>query len=138
MSIEPSSDINQILKVQSAWLACEQDGHPESVLQFCTENVMWLVPELGALQGKNAVQKWLSEQEVPRIDDISLTDVQIQVDGPRAIKTANFSTAVRTDKGETEVFRGTHLWAMRKSAPDGKWLVTHLSWACTSQTPETD
>lgn len=130
MSIEASADIDQILEVQSAWLACEQDGRPESVLQFCTENVLWMVPELGALQGKSAVQKWLSEQDMPRIDDISLSDVQVHVDGTQAIKTANFSTNVRTDGGEKEVIRGAHLWAMRKSAPNGKWLVTHLSWVC--------
>lgn len=135
MSIEPSADINRILEVQLAWLAFERDGDPESVLQFCTENVLWLVPELGVLQGKSAVQKWLSEQDVPRIEDISLTDVQVQVDGAQAIKTANFSTAIRTDGGETEVFRGTHLWVMRKSAPNGRWLVTHFSWVCTSSIP---
>lgn len=132
MSTDASYEINQILEVQSAWLSCEQTGHPETVLQYCTADVLWLVPELGALQGKSAVQKWLAEQAAPRIDDISLSDVQVHVDGTRAIKTANFSTAVRMDRGKTEVFRGTHLWAMHKLAPNGKWFVTHLSWVCNS------
>lgn len=134
MSVERSFEINRILEVQSAWLMCEQNGPSEAVLQYCTDDVLWLVPELGALQGKSAVQKWLSEQGEPEIDEISLTDVQVHVDGVRAIKTANFSTAVRTDGDELAVVRGTHLWAMHKSAPNGHWLVTHVSWVCCPDT----
>lgn len=131
MSIEAISETDQILRVQADWITHEQNGHQDAVLEYCSDDVVWLVPELGAVYGKDAIRQWLSEQEGPPIGSIELSEVRIEVSGLHAVKTANFETTILADNGTVETFiSGTHLWVLRKSMPERRWQVTHLSWVC--------
>lgn len=48
MSIEAASETDQILRVQADWITHEQNGHQDAVLHYCSDDVVWLVPELAA------------------------------------------------------------------------------------------
>lgn len=119
-------DGQQIKDLHDRWVACELAGDVQGLLQLCTDDVQWLVPDRGLLIGKAAARALLAEPGA-QLRAIETADVRIRGGGSFAYKTSNYSTRYTVaDGSEVRVNRGTHLWILRKT--DGEWQVALVTW----------
>lgn len=120
------SDKDDILAIHRKWIALEESGHPDGVLEFCSEDVAWLVPDFGPVRGKAAVRNWLKDQPHSPIERIETSNLVIEVSGDLAVKRTDFVTRFASDD-EYDVIRGTHVWTLRRI--EDRWQVTAVAWS---------
>ncbi len=126
MSELSNRDLQEIRDLHDRWIARELEGDALGVLQLCTDDVQWLVPNSGLLVGKEAARELLAEPDV-QIREIQTADIRIRGSGSFAYKTSAYSTRyVAAVSSEVTVTRGTHLWILRKT--DGEWQVALVTW----------
>jgi len=126
-------DESEILRVHHEWIGLEKSGKEEEVLNFCSKDVVWLVPGLGALQGGEAVHSYLISQPATVIVSIDTSDVAVEVSNELAVKRANFCTTFMDGATEAKV-TGTHIWTLRKDRQAGQWQVTSVTWVIDAET----
>lgn len=128
LTLSPS-DINAIQQIHQQWMDLEKQGKGLDVLQFCTDDVRWLVPNSEILVGKAAARSLLDNPET-EIIEISTHTIEMVGNDSMAYKTSRFTTRFTTDGGATEqVVSGTHLWILHKQT-DGQWRVALVTWQC--------
>ena len=128
------SDTQTIRDLHDRWISLELSGHPEAVLALCSDDVCWLVPGRGAVVGKHQVQSFLRQNDSMAPAAIEISGLEIEISGTIAVKKANFkTTVVRQGAGLPEQYQGAHIWTLRKSGHDDKWLVTSVSWVVSEQ-----
>ncbi len=121
-----NEDLREIRYLHDQWIAKEMEGEPLCVLDLCTDDVQWLVPESGLLVGKASALEILTEPGV-EIRAIETADVQIRGSGAFAYKTCTYCTRYTSaGSAEVKVTTGTHLWILRKT--DGVWRVALVTW----------
>lgn len=122
-------DRDSIHEIHRQWLAFERAGRTDSVLDLCSDDVIWLVPGIGALRGRAAVAEWLRHQPPFIIDSLDISGLLLEISGDLAVKTADFQTTLRsTADAESRTVSGTHLWTLRKQS-DGSWRVIGVCWS---------
>ena len=134
MSDFPEQDVRAIQEIHNRWLHEERTGNPAGVLQWCTEDVKWILPDSPVLAGKEAIRKWLESNEV-EIKSLEVTNLQIHGSGSVAYKIGDYSTSY-VDPHSSEIYRasGTHLWVLHKSSDD-EWQVAVVA-ANSTEEPE--
>ncbi len=126
MSELSNRDLQEIRVLHDRWIARELEGDALGVLQLCTDDVQWLVPNSGFLVSKEAATELLAEPGV-EIREIQTADIRIRGSGSFAYKTSTYSTRyAAAGSSEVRVMRGTHLWILRKT--DGEWRVALVTW----------
>jgi ketosteroid isomerase-like protein len=104
------------------------------LLDFCTDDVVWIPPNAPAVAGKEAIRQWLFAGDVG-IRDVRIANVRIDGDGSVAFLTSNYLTECVTGLStSTAEAVGTHLWVLRKLA-DGEWKVAIVTWSLWEQRP---
>jgi ketosteroid isomerase-like protein len=122
-------DVRVIRCLHDQWIAKEAGGDTVGVLDLCTDDVQWLVPEAGLLVGKAAARDLLTQPGV-EIREIETADVQIRGSGIFAFKTSAYRTHYASgSESDGSVMTGTHLWILRKA--DGEWRVVFVTWQPT-------
>lgn len=127
------NDESEILRIHREWIGFEESGKEEGILKFCSRDVVWLVPDLGELQGVEAARSYLFAQPETFIVSIDTFDVTVEISNELAVKRARFRSTFMDDVTETKV-RGAHIWTLRKDRQAGQWQVTSVAWAIDSDT----
>jgi len=122
------NDKSEILKIHDQWIALEKAGKEKDVLELCSQDVVWLVPGLGMLQGVEEIHSFLISQPETIVVSIDTFNVAIEISTDLAVKRANFCTTFMDSESEVRV-RGAHLWTLRKDLETGEWQVTSVAWA---------
>jgi uncharacterized protein (TIGR02246 family) len=130
-----SNDVRAIEEVHRRWMEAELAGDSLAVLRLCTDDIVWIPPDIPLLEGKEAISIWLKSTEEVQIKRLEVTDLGIAGNQTWAYKTGNYSTAY-TASGSSEVreAKGTHLWILKKSA-SGTWLVAIVTWSVYNLPP---
>jgi uncharacterized protein (TIGR02246 family) len=119
-------DIHAIRALHDEWIAAELRGDIAAVLELCTEDVRWLVPNGAPVEGKSAAASLLGSG-THRIEYIQVTDLRIDGSGTTAYKTGRFETRYSAPgTREPEIVCGTHLWVLRKDS--SAWKVALVTW----------
>jgi uncharacterized protein (TIGR02246 family) len=126
------ADLQAIRRLEQRWLAEELAGNASAVLEFCTDDVVWMPPSERTLRGKAAVRAWLAGPP-PRIEDLQLSNVRIEGDGSVACKVADYQARYVPDGSSDPVTSaGSHVWVLRRGA-DSTWRVALLAWTFFQQ-----
>lgn len=120
-------DKGAILRIHDEWIELEASGKAEGILGLCSQDVVWLVPGLGALQGIEEVRDFLIGQPETVIVSIDTFNVAVEVSDELAVKSARFSTTFM-DGGASVTVTGMHIWTLRKDSQTGHWRVTSVAW----------
>ncbi|GAB4380954.1 MAG: hypothetical protein Kow00121_38340 [Elainellaceae cyanobacterium] len=120
-------DINAIKQLHHQWIEAEKQGRGLDVLQYCTDDVRWIMPNSEVLIGKDAARPMLNDPET-KIIEILTEDVEIFGSDRVASKTSRYTTRF-TGSGSTavKVASGIHLWILHKQN-DGQWQVALVTW----------
>ncbi|MGG6242069.1 YybH family protein [Nodosilinea sp. AN01ver1] len=122
----PTDDLDAIGHIHRRWIELELAGNGLEVLQFCTDDVRWLVPNAEMIVGKDAACSLL-ESDV-QIVELTTEQVEITGHGRLAYKTSRYTTRfVSPESGEILAASGTHLWILHKQ-PDAQWKVALVTW----------
>jgi uncharacterized protein (TIGR02246 family) len=122
------ADLQAIRSLEQRWLAEELAGNASAVLEFCSDDVVWMPPTERALHGKAAVQAWLLGPAA-RIEHLDLCNVRIDGDGSVAFKSADYQTRYVPAGSTHPVTRaGSHVWVLRRRA-DSTWRVALVAWS---------
>lgn len=121
------NDENEILRIHENWIGFEKSGNEQGVLKLCTEDVVWLVPGMGMLQGVDEVRSFLNGQPGATIVSIDTFDIAVEVADKLAVKRANFCTRFVENGVELSV-TGTHIWTLRKDSQTACWRVASVAW----------
>ena len=120
-------DIEAIEQIHQLWIETDLHGDRLDLLQFCTEDVKWMIPCSPVLVGKEAVKPFLLDKSVKNLDT-KTEKIEIRGSGKVAYKTSNFATRFVVDGTEQEQFAtGTHLWILHKN-DSGMWQVALVTW----------
>ncbi len=123
-----SDDVSKIKDVHRRWIAEEISGNSLGVLQFCTEDVMWMPPDAHVLRGKETITRWLTGPTV-EITSLDAFNLEIHASGGIAYKSCDYRTSyLDAAEQKVRVMRGTHLWVMRRIEGDA-WQVAVVAWS---------
>lgn len=126
MILLPQEDIDAIWHIHHRWIELETAGNGLAVLQFCTDDVRWLVPNAEMIVGKDAARPLLESN----IQIVELTTEQVEIigHGSLAYKTSRYTTRfISPESGKILTASGTHLWILHKQ-PDAQWKVALVTW----------
>ena len=128
MSQLSTDDVREIKDIHRRWIAEEISGNNVGVLQFCTEDVMWMPPDARGLRGKETIARWLAGPTVD-IRSLDVFNLEIHGSGGIAYKSCDYRTSYSVAaEQKVRVMRGTHLWVMRKIEGDA-WRVAVVAWS---------
>lgn len=116
-----------ILRLHDEWVALESSGQEKGVLELCDNDVVWLVPGLGMLEGVEEVGAFLNGQPRTTLLSIDTFGIEVEVSGALAVKRARFCTTF-LDEGAERRIKGAHLWTLRKDTAANQWRVTTVAW----------
>ncbi|MGE3703406.1 MAG: hypothetical protein AB7G08_32430 [Hyphomicrobiaceae bacterium] len=122
------NDKSEILRIHDQWISLEKSGREKNVLGLCSQDVVWLVPGLGMLQGVEEIHSFLIGQAETVIASIDTFNVTVEVSSELAIKRAKFCTTFMDNGSELRI-SGAHIWTLRKSRETRQWQVTSVAWA---------
>jgi ketosteroid isomerase-like protein len=117
-------DYQRILELHHTWIEAELRGDIDSILRMCSEEIRFFPPNSKSVEGKSAISTLL-QNELQLIEKIETFNVEIDISGNLAYKTASFITHVKS-----ETYEGNHLWILRRQ--DYDWLVTIVAWSLIS------
>jgi len=100
------NDKSEILRIHDQWISLEKSGKAKDVLGLCGQDVVWLVPGLGMLQGVEEIHSFLRKQPETAISTIDTFNVAVEVSNELAVKRANFCTTFMNKGSELRGRRG--------------------------------
>lgn len=124
MTALSDQDLYNIKDLHRRWIAKELEGDEPAVVDLCTADVKWLVPDAPPIVGKDEIAKYLATHHV-KIETIDVSDPAIEGSGTIAYLTSNYR-ACFVSEGLLEEAKGTHLWVLRKE--DNEWRVAVVTW----------
>ncbi len=128
MSRLSSDDVREINDIHSRWIAEEISGNSLGVLQFCSEDVLWMPPDAHRLRGKETITRWFAGPTV-EIRSLDVFNLEIHGSGGIAYKSCDYCTSYSVaGEQKVRVMKGTHLWVMQKIEGDA-WRVAVVSWS---------
>lgn len=123
----PEKEIEAIQQIHQKWIEAEKQGRSLDVLQYCTDDVRWMVPNSEVLIGKDAACSLLDDKDI-EIINIATDQIQINGSGKVAYKTSKYTTQFRVrGTDEIQVISGTHLWILHKQE-NRQWQVALVTW----------
>ncbi|MEW6494933.1 MAG: nuclear transport factor 2 family protein [Cyanobacteriota bacterium] len=123
----PKEDVEAIKPIHQKWIEAEKQGRSLDVLQYCTDDVRWMVPNSEVLIGKETARSLLDDEEI-EIVNISTEGVEIRGSSEVAYKTSRYTTQFRMKGIDTiQVSSGTHLWILHKQE-NRQWQVALVTW----------
>jgi uncharacterized protein (TIGR02246 family) len=125
-------DVEAIEQIHRGWIEAEQSGNALGLLDFCTDDVRWMIPGSEVLVGKEAARSLLVHPGT-RIVDIQTEDVEVCGSGDIAYKTSKYTTRFVAGGNTEQVARGSHLWILRKQDNE-EWKVALVTWQPSSGT----
>lgn len=123
----PEADVEAIERIHQKWIEAEKQGRSLDALQYCSDDIQWMVPNSEVLIGKEAAHSLLDGTEI-EIIDIATKEVKIKGSSEIAYKTSRYTTKFRVkDTDEIQVISGTHLWILHKQE-NRQWQVALVTW----------
>jgi ketosteroid isomerase-like protein len=120
-------DISEIEKIHHLWINAEVQGNSLDILNFCSDNVRWMIPNSEILIGKEAARPLLVTSNI-KILEIHTDKLEIQGSQTFAYKTSRFKTRlIVLEARQEQVITGNHLWILQKSKSE-EWKVTFVTW----------
>ena len=111
-------DHDAILAIHDRWIADEIAGNGLAVLQYCSDDVRWLVPGGREVVGKDAARQLLMPAGIT-IHSIATSDVRVEGSGGLAYKTAAYETRYMVEaSGETGADEGDSADLAEAAAPE--------------------
>ena len=127
----PYEDVEAIKQIHRRWIEAERSGNALGLLDFCTDDVRWMVPDSDVLVGKDAARPLLVHNG-REIVDIQTEDVEVCGSGDIAYKTSKYTTRFVAGATDSEqVARGSHLWILHKQDNE-EWKVALVTWQPSS------
>jgi uncharacterized protein (TIGR02246 family) len=125
-------DADAIELLHRRWIAAEQSGNGLDVLELCTDDVRWMVPNSEVLVGKEAAKSMLADTSI-KILAIETEDIEIRGSGFVAYKTSKYRTRFFIEgTQEEQIAQGAHLWILHKMKNE-EWKVALVTWQSSSQ-----
>lgn len=113
--------------IHQTWIDAEQRGDVEVMLALCSDDIRFFPPDLPARQGKNAIRELL-QTPVDSVKEINISNIQIEISGSLAYKTASFVThSKKSPELQTTTIQGNHLWVLRREST--QWRIIIVSWS---------
>ncbi len=63
----PEKQIEAIQQIHQKWIEAEKQGRSSDVLQYCTDEVRWMVPNSEVLIGKEPARSLLDDKDIPSL-----------------------------------------------------------------------
>lgn len=124
-------DTDAIRQLHHRWIVAELGGNGLEVLQFCTDDVRWMIPNSAMLVGKEAAKPLLVNSDI-KIIEIETKGIEIRGNGSIAYKTSRYTTQfLRKETRDKQLIRGTHLWILHKMENE-EWKVALVTWQLSS------
>ena len=124
MTALSEEDLKNIKDLHRRWIAKELEGNESEVVDLCTADVKWLVPDAPPIVGKEEIAKYLASHHV-ELETLEVSDPLIEGNETIAYLTSNYR-ACYVAEGLLEEAKGTHLWILRKEGND--WRVAVVTW----------
>jgi ketosteroid isomerase-like protein len=124
MTALSDQDLNHIKDLHRRWIAKELQGNESEVVELCTADVKWLVPDAPPIEGKAEIAKYLASHHV-KLETIEVSDPSIEGNETIAYLTSNYRACYVSESRLAEA-KGTHLWVLRKE--DNEWRVAVVTW----------
>lgn len=126
MTAFSDQDLNNIKDLHRRWILKELEGNEAEVVDLCTADVMWLVPDTPPIVGKEEIAKYLAINRA-KFETIDVIDHSVEGSGSIAYLTSNYRARyIAEGLSEVQEAKGTHLWVLRKEGDD--WLVAVVTW----------
>ena len=130
MSELSANDRVLIADLHKKWMSEELIGNSTNVIEFCTDDVMWMPPQSPPLLGKEAVFHYLKETW-SFIKDVKISNLSIKGNEGVAYLTSDYlSHFVPQGETATHEANGAHLWVLEKKGR--VWLVAIVAWSMAS------
>jgi ketosteroid isomerase-like protein len=121
-------DVEAIKDIHDRWIAKELEGNSSQLVDFCTNDIQWILPDARPVVGKEAVANYLDAFKV-EIKEAEVTDLWIRGSDSLAYLTSNYRSRFLTEgTSEMHEVAGTHLWLLRKTQR-GDWRVAVVAWS---------
>jgi ketosteroid isomerase-like protein len=114
-------DYQRILKLHHAWIEAELRGDVASLLRMCSDEIRFFPPNAKPVEGKSAISTLL-QNDLQLIEKIETYNLEIEISGNLAYKTASFVTHVKSN-----TYEGNHLWILRRYGFD--WQLIIVAWS---------
>jgi ketosteroid isomerase-like protein len=118
------NDKDEIMAIHKTWIDAERRGDVDAMLSLCSSDIRLFAAELSTKQGKHAVREFL-QTSVGSIQNINISNIEIEISGSLAYKTASFLTESQ-EFPELKV-QGSHLWILRRE--EFGWRILIVTWA---------
>ena len=121
-------DITAITALHLEWIRREQTGGAGTVVDLCTDDVVFLAPGQAPIVGRAGVTAWLGQADQNAFS-VASEIRSLRGDRSVAYKLAAFRSTMRdTEAGHTHVVSGSHLWVLERDA-QGVWRVAFATWS---------
>lgn len=128
-------DVEAINKVREMEAASINEGSPDNVSRIYTKDVEYIPPGEVALQGTDAVRKWVATMIEQADVDLEYTSSEVKVLGDWAIEQYGGVVTMTPKAGgesKTENLRGIHVY---RRGEDGAWKISHDIWSADKPHP---
>lgn len=105
------------------WLDAANASDPEAYAEHLAKDAVWLPPGLPAIEGRQAIHRWLAETMASLSYDLTLEDVEIRLADGWASETGRFQARMTDeDAGRSMEHDGAYLilWSEDR---DGRWRI---------------
>lgn len=108
---------------RQGWLAAANASDPDAYADHLAEDAVWLPPGLPALEGRQAIHRWLAETMGSLSYDLSLDEVAVRMADGWASETGRFlARMVDQATDRTMEHDGAYL-ILWSEARDGRWRI---------------
>jgi ketosteroid isomerase-like protein len=119
-----------IADLHKRWILVELSGDSSKLIEYCTDNVIWMPPHASPLLGKETIARYLNETRA-HIKDVKISNLTIRGNDNVAYLTSDYSSHfVPRGQTSTQEANGSHLWVLEKHVQ--VWLVAVVAWSLAS------
>ena len=113
-----------------AFLTAMRNNNTEALLALTTDDVVFLPPNMGLLEGKESIRTWYDGiLQTFTTTDIVVTDHTVTVAGDWGIEQGIFSWSLKPVGGDTIVTDNGKFIAIWRMRQDGSWGIQRDIWS---------
>jgi uncharacterized protein (TIGR02246 family) len=136
----PDSDLTDILAVRAAFVSADRAGNPQAMTALLTDDVVILHPDLGAIDGREAVTQFVERvlMDIAQAftKHVEYSTIELEIAGRFAFERGRFhQELVPRAGGAVEYDNGQYLWLYAKGA-DGAWKIARIAGALEREQEE--
>jgi uncharacterized protein (TIGR02246 family) len=134
-AVDNSADVAAVTAMQDRELSAVSSGNVDTALSVYASDVMMMPPGEPAMNGTDAMRKWLDAMYKDYSMSGKYTSGDVQVSGDLAVVHYVGEMTLTPKKGGapmTEKLKGVHVY---KRQPDGTWKIAQDVWNTDAPTP---